>query len=268
VNKPNLLTVVLAVIITNAAGLLLRYFNIDTHIILVGFRFHLSAVLPLLLIFRSCHQALIKECFVKPQYKKIFPYLIWTILPAGVLFVLLYFTKNIELGDPEYFYEFGISSIIDYPIYLFWNAPQLFMVFLFLVLSTEGLRFKFVTILFLSFFLFTFELVPIGIENINYFDIGYIDIGSLFALSLITGIVIKFFRNIYFFSFLVFSILWLSLLAFGSSSEKMVNILFAAQYQNWEGFFEVNKEYTDYLLVVHLTFLLVFILFSALLRKK
>jgi hypothetical protein len=263
VNKPNLLSVVLAIIIVNAAGLSLRYFNIDTYIILVGFRFHLSAVLPLLLILRSRHQALIKECFVKPQCKKVFPYLIWTILPAGALFALLYFTKNVELGDPEYFYEFGISSIIDYPIYLIWNAPQLFMVFLFLVLSTEGLRFRFITILFLSLFLFAFEFIPLEKESINYLSTG-----NLLIVSLITAIVINYFRNIYLFTCLIFSSLWLSLLAFGSSSEKMVNILFAAQYQSWEGFFEINKEYIDYLLVAHLTLVLVFVLFSALLRKK
>jgi hypothetical protein len=254
---------VLAIIIINAAGLLLRYFSIDTYIILIGFRFHLSAVLSLLFILRILHLSLIKDALLKPQYKKIFPYLIWIVLPSGILFALLYLTKNIELGNPEYFYEFGISSVIDYPIYLIWNAPQLFIVFLFLVIATEGLRFRFILILLISLFLFAFEFIPLEKEIINYFNIG-----NLLILSLITAIVISYFRNIYLFSFLIFSVLWLNLLAFGSSSEKMVNILFAAQYQNWEGFFEVGKELPKYLSSAHLTLLLIFVLVSALLRKK
>ena len=262
-DKPNLLYIAFVIIIINAAGFLLRYLDIDTYIILIGFRFHLSAVFSLLFIFRVRYQKLIKESFLKPQHKNLFPYLTWIILPSGILFALLFLTKNIELGDPEYFYEFGLSSIIDYPIYFLWNVPQLFVVFLFLILSTEGLRLKFAAVMLVSFLLFAFEFIPLEKESINYFDIG-----NLLILSLITSIVINCFRNIYLFSFLIFSILWVNLLNFGSSSKEMVNLLFASQYLEWEGFFVVSKEYSDYLFTACLALTLVLVIISASFRKK
>ena len=42
--------------------------------------------------------------------------------------------KNIErlYDNPEYFYEFGLSSIADFPVYLIWNSFQLFFLYQFL----------------------------------------------------------------------------------------------------------------------------------------
>jgi hypothetical protein len=263
VDKPNLQSVVLTIILINAAGFLLRYFDIDTYIIIIGFRFHLSAVFSLLFILKARPRTLIKESFLKPHYKNIFPYLIWVFLPAGVLFALLFLTKNIEIGDPEFFYEFGLSSIIDYPIYLIWNAPQLFIVFLFLVLSIDRLRFRLTATLFLLTMLFAFEFIPLGKESVNYFDIG-----NLLILSMIAALLINYFRNIYLFSFLLFSVLWVNLLAFGSSSKEMVNLLFASQYLEWEGFFIANKEYSDYLFTTCQILTLVLVIIYTSFRKK
>ena len=46
----------------------------------------------------------------------------------------------------------------------------------------------------------------------------------------------------------LFSIFWIGILAFGSNSKSLINILFAAQYNNWEGFFDVEKQYALFIL--------------------
>ena len=88
----------------------------------------------------------------------------------------LFFLKRIEIGDPEYFYEFGISSIADYPIYLIWNFPQIILLYFFLVKVSFLSKFRFITVAVVIFFLFAFEFVSInktnttllGIRNFNF----------------------------------------------------------------------------------------------------
>jgi hypothetical protein len=67
-NKENQLNIkiwklILALIIVNAAGLCLRFFNLSTYIIIIGFRFHLSFILPFIIVFRSDFLPYIKKKF-------------------------------------------------------------------------------------------------------------------------------------------------------------------------------------------------------------
>ena len=117
--------IVIAVIIVNAIGLSLRYFDLDRYLIFIGFRFFLSLILPLLIVIRYSLFSKLKEILKQPKYNKTFQPLGWIFIPLIIVLIVLYFTKRIDVGDPDYFYEFGLSSIFDYPIYLIWNLPQL-----------------------------------------------------------------------------------------------------------------------------------------------
>jgi hypothetical protein len=102
--KPSRL--VISVIILNAAGILLRVFNLDTYFILAGFRFHISFILPFLIIFKKDQLHFIKKLFVDPQHKRTVLPLLWILLPWIIVAGVLYLLKKMEIGDPEYFYEF------------------------------------------------------------------------------------------------------------------------------------------------------------------
>jgi hypothetical protein len=164
------------------------------------------------------------------------------LIEAGGLYIL----QKIDIGDPDYFYEFGISSIADYPIYLIWNFPQMILFFFFLVSVSSISKFKFFTVAAAIFLLFAFELV-----SINKTIIPFRDLGILISCCIIYSILINYYRNIYWFGVSLFTLLWLAILAFGSSSKTMINLLFASQYNNWEGFFEVMKDYIPFTLPVY-----------------
>lgn len=253
----------LAVIALNAAGILLRYFQLDPYMILVGFRFHISFILPLLIVFRKDQLAFIKQIFVDPHHKRTVLPLLWILFPVIILTGVLYYLHKADISDPEYFYEFGLSSVIDYPVYLLWNFPQLFCFFIFLALASTSSGKKFLLVSFITFLTFTFELAPFSLKSVNY--LGII---SLLFFSMSIGLLIKYFQNIYWFAIVIFSIFWIHFLAFGSGSEEIIHLLFASQYSSWDGFLEVNKLFAPYLLSIQLIITFILILVSSFFRKK
>jgi hypothetical protein len=235
--------IILAVLCVTLAGLILKYFELNAYIILLGFRFHLSAVLPLFLVFKKQHLTLLKESFLHPQNKLfVRPILVFVLLTI-FLNAVLYFTELIEIGDPEYFYELGLSSIVDYPIYLVWNTPQLIFLFLFLSIVKRSFKNNFVIILFALIFPFSYEII-----SIKEFSFDHVSMSSLILMSLIAVILIKHYENVYLFVILCFSLLWTAVLAYGSSSETLINIFLAARFTEWEGFFTVKKIIADFYL--------------------
>ena len=250
------------ILITDIAGFFLRFYKLDTYFILIGFRFHISLFLPFLLLLYKADLHYIKSFFISLPYKRYSVLFLIVIIPLLIIYLSLYASKNISVGNPDYFYEFGLSSIVDYPVYLIWNLPQLFMIFLFL--NSTKREYQFIKITLMVILLFAFEFIPIH-EKINS-----VALTCLLILSLITAFLITNFKNIYLFSISVFSIFWISILSFGSSSKELINILFAARYEIWKGFFEVNKKFTEYVIPAYLGFVLLtlFLLSFVVLKDK
>ncbi len=258
-----LLQIFLAVVLVNAAGLALRLIKLDSYIILAGFRFHISLVLPFLLFLKSLNPPNLKQALLHPPYNKTFQPLGWIFFPLILLFIILYILKKIEIGDPEYFYEFGLSSIVDYPVYLIWNLPQLLMFACFIIVVQPSLKLQSPVTALIIFLLFAFEFIPLGKAKIDYLDL----ISLLFA-SLSIGLLVRYFQNIYWLAIIIFTIFWVNLLAFGSDSPLMIHILFAARYESWEGFFDIPKNLHSYLLPFQLLATAIIIYFSSLKRSR
>ena len=261
-NRVKIVTIIFLAILINTAGLLLKYYGLDTYIILAGFRFYLSLILPFLIIFRVSQLGSIKEKLIHPEYNKTFQPLGWILLPLMILLASLYFSKQIDIGDPDYFYEFGLSSIIDYPIYIIWNLPQLLMFALFIILIQPTIKSN----CFISFFIaascFIFVFMFFNKTKPDYFDI----VSVVFILASAV-LLLKYFQNVYWFSIIVFTVLWTNILTFGSSSQTMLHLLLASQYDTWEGFFDVGNSIRQYLLPTQLGITFVLIAVSALLKK-
>jgi hypothetical protein len=245
-HKVSAARIIIAICASSSIGFILKYFEFDAYIILLGFRLHLSAVLPFLLVFKWQHLSLIKESFLHPKNKSLLRPVLICFLLTLFLNIILYFTELIEIGDPEYFYELGLSSIVDFPIYLIWNSPQLVLLFFFLVIIKRGMKYSFPVMFFALVFLFAYELI-----SIREFAIDYVSIVSFILMSLVAVILIKYFENVYLFTILCFSLLWTAVLAYGSSSETLINLLLAARFTEWEGFFSVKKIISDYYLPVY-----------------
>jgi hypothetical protein len=261
----NLSTVrlLLALFLVNAIGFALKYFELDTFIILLGFRFHLGAVIPLLVLIKKEHIPLMKDSFLHPSFKHV-SRVILTFLSTTLLFLsVLFLTNKFEIGDPEYFYEFGLSSIVDYPIYLIWNSIQLIFLFLFFIIIHKSFKNSFFIILVSAILIFAYEFIPLKKMIFNYESIA-----AFVLLCLILTITIKFLNNVYLFVLLLFSTIWFSLLTFGTSSVTLVNLFFAANYDSWEGFLAVDKIISDFIIPINFFLILVSLLILSLLTKR
>jgi hypothetical protein len=100
-----------------------------------------------------------------------------------------------------------------------------------------------VIILFALIFLFAYEII-----SIKELSLDYVSIASFILMSLIAVILIKYYENVYLFVILSFSLLWTAVLAYGSNSETLINLLLAARFTEWEGFFTIKKIITDFYL--------------------
>jgi hypothetical protein len=261
-NRVKIVSIFFLIIIINVAGVLLKYYGFDTYIILAGFRFYISLVLPFFIIYRNSQLDDIKEILIHPPYNKTFQPLGWIFLPLIILFASLYLFKQIEVGDPDYFYEFGLSSIIDYPLSIIWNLPHLLLFAAFLILIQPLVKFNFFSSFLIALSCFMFIFMSFNKTKINYFDIF-----SLVFILTSAVLIIRYFQNVYWFSIILFTILWSNILAFGSSSQTLIHMLFASKYEIWGGFFDVSKNIQRYLLPAQLGITLVLIACSVILRK-
>lgn len=259
--KLNYFRLIISIFLVNLVGFALKIFELDTFLILFGFRFHVSLSLPLFLLFQVRSLDFFKQSFVLPKYRK-WKRIVSILLIVNIIFIsVLFLLHKIEIGDPEYFYEFGISSIVDYPIYLVWNTPQLILFYFFLLQISENLKNS--TILFFAVIIFLFLFEFISLETIF---IDYLTVISFLICALLISILFKNFNNVYLFIIFIFTLLWIILLAFGSTSHVLIKILFAASYYEWEGFFTSDNQITDFLIPTNL--LLILISLSILVRYE
>ncbi len=259
-NNISIRQIILILLLVNAAGFLFRYFGMPDYLILIGFRFHLAAVIPFLFIINKLDEEYIKGIFFHPEVlrKLIFVFLLF--VPVIIAAVSGYLFVGVELNDPRYFFEFGLSSIVDFPLYLIWNTPQL--IFLFLFLSKTGR--SFLSNFLILFFLFLYLFIPLEMKTVNYLNpVSFV----LFILGL--SLALNKFSNIYFFVVYSFFIPWVVILSFGSESERIINLLFASKFLSWEGFFTAGKKVSEFIAPAFF-FIVLFtdIIFSLFTKKK
>lgn len=247
------------ILLVNICGFLLKYYGFDRYITLLGFRFHLSLILPMLIIFRQGASDTIKARLFHPEHNKYVRVVMLIVLPLVILVGGLYFLHSLDIADPDYFYELGLSSIIDFPMYLIWNLPQLLILGLFLAVVTEGKRFKFLLSLFTMLMLFFYEIIPLGKDQFAFNQIYNFIVSVLLFSLFITWI-----ENVYLFAIFVFSVIWSNILLFGSSSRVLVNLLLAKNYDSWDGFFSVSKALSayPYIILAGITLVLLLIMMA------
>lgn len=239
--KNNLPVIFLSILIIDTAGYLLRFFSLDTYFIFLGFRFHISILLFLLLLFDTGFRQHIKNSLIHPGQIKFINFILIVLLPAIVIGVTLILMKEVKTVKPENFYELGISSMLDFPVYLIWNFPNLAAMLAVILFFIKEKKNKFLIAALSFFMIYIFEIIPLEFETIDYFPMI-----TFIFLSLSIGILVSGFRNIYFLSALIFTPIWIWILAFGSDNKLLVNLILAAQYDNWKGFFSTGKSVSDF----------------------
>lgn len=253
--------IILAILVTDAAGIILRYFELDTYFIFLGFRFHLSAVIPFLILFNKNSLSIFISGLRKPYFKKKFLPVWWLLISLLILMSIIYFMKRITPGDPDYFYEFGLSSIFDYPLYLIWNFPQFCLLFVSLILIAGSNKYHFTTAFFVLVFLFGWEMIP---PDLKINPVSFI---PFLAIAILASFFLTRLQNIYWFTVIVFSSVWCIVLLFGSESSTVINLFFAREYHSWEGFLKTGKDIAGYIIPAYFLILLIIVLFYVIIKR-
>ena len=255
--------IILLLILINSIGLLLKYYDLDRFIIIIGFRFHLSLVIPFLFLLFQKKFTFIKQEIKKFNIKNFIAHFLMIIIPLIILAAALFIFDFIELADPDYYYEFGVSSLIDLPVYFVWNLPQLLMIALFIkfVISEKKLNFIIGAAVILS--LFIYEFVPLQKEKFRLFTLyEIISVSVLFSLIIIKA------KNIYSFAISSFMFLWSNILLFGSENKSLIENLFAKNYERWDGFFELSKPLINYYFIIQVLITIIFFLIYYIVSKR
>lgn len=261
--QKNLPAFLILIILINAAGYLLRFFSYDTYFIFLGFRFHISILISILLLSDKEFISFLKKLLIMPGSFNLFTMLLLILVPALIIGGTLLLMKDIRIAKPDNFYELGISSLIDYPIYLIWNFPNIASVIAVILFSAFKKRKKIISGATIFFLIYIFEIIPIEFETFDYFPlISFV----LFSLSI--GLLINRFQNIYFLSSLIFTTIWLWILGFGCDSKIFFNLFLAAQYKSWEGFFLAGKTVSEFLTSGAIVIFLLTVILNYLFSKK
>jgi len=185
------------------------------------------------------------------------------LLSALIIGGILLLMKEIRISKPDNFYELGISSLIDYPIYLIWNFPNIAAVIAVILFSAFNKRKKIILSATWFFLIYLSEFIPIEFEKFDYFPlISFV----LFSLSI--GILMNRFQNFYFLSSLIFTTIWSWILGFGFDNKLFVNLFLAAQYESWDGFFLAGETVSEFLTIGAILTFLFAVLLNYLFSKK
>lgn len=233
----------LLLLILPGLNIALRFFDLPNYFFFIGFRFYGIILLAGIFLYFYSGKEIWKQSLLSLSFKKFYRHIFFILLPPAIVIGGLFLLNKIELGDPDFFYELGLSSIVDFPIYFIWNLPQFLILYTLLQSVETSFRLKVIPNFILLFFFFSAEFVSSPKISFNIFSI------ISFALILLTlTLFIYKKKNPLTFSFYIFTSIWMALLLFGSSSETSLQTFLAKTYTSWDGFFEINKKFTQYIL--------------------
>jgi len=224
-----------------AANLALRYFSFPNTIFLIGFRFYGVTLAAAVILYFSGLKENFKTVLMYSSFKKVLRHFFFALLPGLIITGVLFALKKIEIGDPDYFYELGLSSIVDYPIYFVWNIPQLFLLFVVLRSIEDSFKLKILPNVFFLLILFSPELA-----TFPKFALDFLSLPSLFFAILAVILFVHKKTNSLPFILFFFTSLWFYLLLFGSKCEMLLQTFLAKTYTEWDGFFVLDKKFVPF----------------------
>lgn len=238
-------------LISNIFGYWLISNELDEYIIIAGFRIYVILLIPTSSIVLFKLSVFDKNYFFGELNSGLLKIILSVFGVYAAALIIVFLITETSINEPEYMYEFGATSIIDFPIYFVWNAPNIFCVYI------MGRTFKhkecsiLITVLFFLFHFF-YKLYPFNFEMTNGHEYAF------FLFILLTLIVFAYrLGNVFEYGALIFTTMWLFIYLFGSDSKTLINLLFAKNYDSWEGFIKFNEN-EEWIKSVILLFLFLF----------
>ncbi len=242
-------------IISAGAAIGLQFAGLSPFLILLGFRFHICVVIPGLFFLSDA----VEIAFRPAQYSwgRHIGLFILLLISAGIPFALLapgiaVFQKN------DNFFELGVSSVIDMPLYFIWNLPQLIMLY-YVLKKTTQLKASFIYILLFLIIIATPAFIPLAAPAPVYSIAGVVLVILMAAMLTYKA------ANWIEFSLLLFFVIWSAILIFGTQSEMLVKIFLGKNYENWDGFIAMKGFSTE---IIRTAYLVILFLVVSVIRKS
>jgi hypothetical protein len=241
-------------IISAGAAVGLQIAGLSPFIIILGFRFHICLVIPGLFFLSDSIETVFRS--TRYSWGRHVGLFILLLFVAGIPFALLApgiatFQKN------DNFYELGVSSVIDLPLYFIWNLPQLIMLY-YVLKKTTQLKASFIYVLLFLIIITAPAFIPLG-TPVPIYSIA----GALLVIFMAAMLTYKAANWIEFTLFLFF-IIWSGVLIFGTQNEILVKLFLGKNYESWDGFIEVKGFLTE---IIRTAYLAILFLVVAMIRK-
>lgn len=230
------------VLFTNLIIIFSFHFEFIPQVYFLGFRLNLFLLLNLILIFLYYKKLTIELLLpfkVFGKFKYWFAALSIPVLMSGIVISAAYIFGEVKIPKLKYFYEFGMTSLLDFPMYFVWTLPFIFsMIYVwFIVLDTPNYFSKVINSI----------LISLSFSGFYLYNYDKVDIGNYVIYFLLTSSVVlynysfyKWSRSLWATSFSTFMTIFSFVLVFGSSNEFLIRTFFARYYDKWEGSFNFN----------------------------
>jgi hypothetical protein len=230
------------VIFTNFIIVLSSYFEFIPQIYFLGFRFNLFLLLNVILIFAYYKKFTIEQLAPFKRFGKFkhwFAAFSIPVLLAGFVICVVYLFGEVKISKQKYFYEFGMTSLLDFPMYFVWTLPFIFstLYLLFNVLNTNRYFSSIIKSILIAVSTSGFYLYYFDEDRIIAYIVYFLLVSSIMLFNY------AFFmwcRSIWVASFSIFMAIFSFVLVFGSSNEFLIKTFFARNYEKWEGFFNLK----------------------------
>lgn len=159
------------------------------------------------------------------------------ILIIILLFITALIFGKIKYLNPEYFFEFEVTSLIDIPIYYTWTLPITFSLSCLMILWIGKINFfsilKFSFLLTLAFLLFKYNPKQFNLLNNLHMYL------LIFSYFIFQYALFNKFKSILLLSFSLFWGFYPFVILFGSDDSLLLHTFFARGYDKWEGMFNI-----------------------------
>ncbi len=230
------LTISIIIISGNLIILAQKYFETELQLYFLGFRINLFFLVSVfLIILNKQNLTLISNFFKNPgKFTDWIKIISVSVFITGIIFLLVYLSGFVKVKQPQFFIEFFVTALTDFPIYYLWNLP--FLLSLIILIQVVNTNPNWFNSLYFSV-LFTLSVIGAAIE-INKFQIPTLNYSNLiifFAIVYWTYAIHKHYQSIWLTAFSIMTTIYSYILIFGSKNQFLIKTFFARNYEEWQG---------------------------------
>lgn len=162
------------------------------------------------------------------------------VISVGITLLIINQIAILKYKKPDFLIEFGLTALVDLPIYYFWNLPFLLSAIVVIILLVEKL--SFLRILIFSILASLAFVFANGEKFLTKFEVvEFSFLLLIFALIFYNLSVLKTYKSIWISVFSIMISIYSYVLVFGSKNSFVIKTFFARTYSEWEGIFTIKK---------------------------